>query len=251
MIVARLTFIVAALLGLALAMPTKSHAAGVAVNATLMSNIGSNKFFYKADAYGLPLNRDFEVCVEVSDVAGRLPILDPCRPISSFGSYPLSEAICRAPGLVLLRAFVRDTRGNIYDSDYDEGPCGLGIPPLPVPGPVPKFVPPLLPAPFCIVQYNVVVPQQRSESSTLRVAYADGTTEERSVPTGIGLAEFSFRREFPHGFGVRKHVILASIVETGAYDLAYVAHPDPVHPAPPLLGDDPPPTATGSTILAC
>jgi len=73
---------------------------------------------------------------------------------------------------------------------------------------------------------------------TLRVAYADRTYEDRSIKPGSGLAQFSFAYEFPHGFGLRMHLIKASLLETGdvengVYSLGYVVHPDPL--AAPMM----------------
>lgn len=233
--VRRPTVIVAALLGLALALaiPTQSHAAGLGVTAFLTTNPNSNEFSYHAVAYGWTARSDrgsLEVCVELYDVQGELTIADPCRPIGrDGGSYPPSTEFCRAPGLVMVAATVVDTvSGNIRDRDSAEGHCGRVPIPEPAPETAPRFVPPLIPAPFCKAQFQIVVPRPVFTPLTLRVAYADGTAEDRLVQTGSGLAQFSFTHEFDHGFGARVHLIKASLLETGVYSLGYVVHPDPL-----------------------
>lgn len=230
--VRRLTVIVAALLGftLALAIPTQSHAAGTGVAAFLTTSPNSNQFSYKAEAYGWEVrsDRSLQLCVELYDVQGQLTVANPCRPIGNGGAYPLSTAVCRAPGFVMVVAKVEDDSGNILDSDTAEGHCGRVPIPEPAPETAPRFVPPVIPAPLCQVQFEIVVPRPVFTPRTLRVAYADGTAEDRLVQTGSGLARFSFAHEFKHGFGARVHLIKASLLETGVYSLGYVVHPDPL-----------------------
>lgn len=234
--VRRLTVIVAALLGLvlALAIPTQSHAAGTGVTAFVTTIPNSNEFSYKAVTYGWEArsNESLQVCVELYDVQGQLTVADPCRPIGlGGGSYPSSPAFCRAPGLVMVVAKVVDEfSGNILDSDTAEGHCGSLPIPEPAPETAPRFVPPLIPAPFCKAQFKIVVPTTTvSTPLTLRVEYADGTADDRVVwNDGGGLAQFSFAHEFAHGFGARVHLIKASLLETGGYSLGYVVHPDPL-----------------------